>query len=76
MPYYRTRHTVPMGLELELRVEQHTGHSGYWLSVANTEDSCDDGELMGYQSLPLEDLREMSAAIAAVIRKLEREEQQ
>ena len=73
-PIYRIRHTLYLGAELELYVEQHAGHSGYWLGVRET-DGADPAELCGYRAESLEQLRGAARALTAVVARLEREEE-
>jgi hypothetical protein len=74
-PNYRTEHTLYLGSELELYVQQHSGHAGYWLGVRETEGA-DPTELAGYTAVDLSQLRRAADALAAVVERLEREEEQ
>jgi ribulose bisphosphate carboxylase small subunit len=71
---YLTRHSLYVGAGLYLYVEQHSGHAGYGVGL---EDP--DSEELGthsYTLLTLADLRRAADALAAVVARLEREEQQ
>jgi hypothetical protein len=72
---YRTRHSLYLGAELELYVEQHSACAGYWLGVRET-DATDPAELASYTAVSLELLRRAADSLAAVVARLEREEQQ
>ena len=71
---YLTTHSLYLGSELELYVQQHYGHSGYWLGVRETEGA-DPTELAGYTAVDLAQLRRAADALAAVVARLEREEE-
>ena len=70
---YLTTHSLYLGSELELYVQQHAGHSGYWLGVRETEGA-DPAELAGYTAVDLAQLRRAADALAAVVERLEYEE--
>ena len=74
MSMYRTRHSLYLGAELELYVEQHSHTAGYWLGVRETEGA-DPAELAGYVSVSLHTLRSAADSLAAVVARLEREEE-
>ena len=69
---YVSRHTVCVGTELELYVEQQAGH--YWLGARHTAEP--ESELITYGALSLAQLRRAADALAAVVARLEREEEQ
>ena len=71
---YLTTHSLYLGSELELYVQQHSGHSGYWLGVRETEGA-DPTELAGYTAVDLAQLRRAADALTAVVQRLEREEE-
>ena len=75
MSVYRTRHSLYLGAELELYVEQHSGHSGYWLGVTETEGA-EPAELAGYTAVTLGQLRRAVDTLEALVERLEREERQ
>ena len=75
MSMYRTRHSLYLGAELELYVEQHSACAGYWLGVAET-DGPDPAELGSCVAVSLEQLRRAADALEAVVARLEREERQ
>ena len=72
---YRTSHSLYLGAELELSVEQHSVAEGYWLAVRETEGS-DGTELYSYTAVPLDQLRRAADALSAIVARLEREEEQ
>ena len=74
MSMYRTRHSLYLGAELELYVEQHSHSAGYWLGVRETEGA-DPAELAGYVAVSLHTLRSAADSLAAVVARLEREEE-
>ena len=75
MSVYRTTHSLYLGAELELYVEQHSACAGYWVGVRETEGA-DPAELAGYTAVSLELLKRAAESLTAVVARLEREEQQ
>ncbi len=79
MSIYRTRHSLYLGAELELYVEQQSACAGYWLGVRATEgeaEGLEPVELSSMASVSLETLRRAAGSLAAVVARLEREEEQ
>ena len=72
---YRTAHSLYLGAELELSVEQHSVAEGYWLTIRETHGQEGAEELASYVSVPLEQLRRAADAFSAVVARLEREEE-
>lgn len=79
MSIYRTTHSLYLGAELELYVEQHSACAGYWLGVRETEGEAagiEPAELSSMAAVSLEQLRRAAESLAAVVARLELEEQQ
>ncbi len=74
MSIYRTRHSLYLGAELELYVEQQSACAGYWIGVQSTEGDPDDC-VHSYTAVSLELLRRAADSLAAVVARLEREEE-
>jgi hypothetical protein len=72
---YRTRHSLYLGAELELYVERHSACAGYWIGVQHTEGDAEEC-VHSYSAVSLELLRRAADSLAAVVERLEREEQQ
>ena len=66
---YVSRHTVCVGTELELYVEEQAGH--YWLGARHTQEP--ETAVMNYGSLSLHQLRRAADTLTAVVERLERE---
>jgi len=66
---YVTRHSVYVAEELTLWVEE--SESGVWLGLTDDSET-----VQTYTAVPLADLRRAADALAAVVARLEREEQQ
>ena len=75
MSIYRTRHSLYLGAELELYVEQQSACAGYWIGVQSTEGDTEDS-VHSYTAVSLELLRRAADSLAAVVERLEREEEQ
>jgi len=72
---YRTRHSLYLGAELELYVEQHSACAGYWIGVQSTEGDTEDS-VHSYTAVSLELLRRAAESLTAVVERLEREEEE
>ena len=70
MSDYWTRHTIWIGEEETLWVETTQG-GGLWLGL-----TVEDQTAQTLYTVPVSDLRRVSDALAAVVTRLEREEQQ
>jgi hypothetical protein len=70
---YRTRHSLYLGAELELYVEQHSACAEYWIGVQSTEGETGESA-HSYVPVSLEMLRRAADSLAAVVERLEREE--
>ena len=75
MNMYRTTHSLYLGAELELYVEQHSACAGYFVGVRETEGT-DPAELASYSTVSLELLKRAAESLSAVVARLEREEEQ
>ena len=73
MSIYRTRHSLYLGAELELYVEQHSACAEYWIGVPSTEVETGVSAHC-YVPVSLEMLRRAADSLAAVVERLEREE--
>ena len=69
MSNYVTRHSVWVAEELTLWVEE--SESGVWLGLTDDSET-----VQTYSAVPLADLRRAAEGLAAVVARLEREEQQ
>jgi hypothetical protein len=70
---YRTRHSLYLGAELELYVDQQSACGGYWIGVQSTDGDPDES-VHSYTAVSLESLRRAADSLTAVVERLEREE--